>query len=204
MTRPLVSRESLPTSQSRLWPGHSVIDIRDVPFGLLTAHDLKYTGFERPGLWSEENMFSRTDVFGSALGSKSPPTVIEHVKAWVLVRRCTGGFRVGPVYAEDAAVANIVLATTMKSASPGVVKANPIPGELISDSSEDEVTVQAELNTQIWSGNPEAEKVFADLGWKVAGSEYYRMWVDGRPTEPWKEGGIAQKGVFAIFDSAAG
>ena len=85
-----------------------------------------------------------------------------------------------------------------------MVKGSPVPDECLNDSSDEHIADQATLIAEVWCGNPEAENVFEDLGWKGIRSEYHRMWVDGRPTEPWKEGGLAQKGVFAIFDAATG
>lgn len=92
----------------------------------------------------------------------------------------------------------------MKDAKVGMIKDIPLPNEPISDLSEAEVTEKATLVTEVWCGNPEAEKIFDDLGWKAVGVEYHRMWVDSKATEQGTKGGLAQKGVFAIFDAAVG
>jgi hypothetical protein len=85
-----------------------------------------------------------------------------------------------------------------------MVKCIPLPNEPISDLSEEHIIDQAALVAEVWCGNPEAEKVFQNLGWNDVGVEYHRMWVGGKPTEPWTEGGLSHKSVFAIFDAAVG
>ena len=120
--RPLIPKELLPASETKLVPGDAVVDIRKVLFEFLIANELKYAGFEQPKLRSQEHMFSRPDVSGFTLVSMSPPTAIEHVKSWVLIRCCSRGARFGPVYAEDATTGKLVIAAAMESADPRLVK----------------------------------------------------------------------------------
>ena len=205
MSRPLVSKKALPSENGTTRsPGGSIVDIRDVPTDLLVAHEFKYTGFERRRLWSQEHMFNRPDVIGFALVSKSPPIEVDNIKAWTLIRRCSGGARIGPLYAQDSFSANAVLATAMEAATPGMIRDLPLPNEAISELSGGEITDKATLVVEVWCGNPDAEKVFAGLGWTNVGIEYHRMWVDGKASAAWTEGGVAQEGVFAIFDAAVG
>ena len=205
MMRPLVAKKTLPsdTGPTRALQS-SIVGIRDVPTDLLVAHELKYTGFERPRLWSREHTFHRPDVNGFALVSKSPPTEIDNIQAWTVIRRCSGGVRIGPLYAQDSVSANSVLAAAMEAVRPEMIRDLPLPNEPISNISEGEIADKATLVVEVWDGNPDAENVFVRLGWANVGVEYHRMWVDGKANAEWTEGGLAQKGVFAIFDAAVG
>lgn len=90
MMRPLVAKEALRDDGGiTSVPDGSIVNIRELPLKLLVSHELKYTGFERPELWSQEHMFRRPDVFGYALVSKSPPTEVDEIKGWALTRRCS-------------------------------------------------------------------------------------------------------------------
>ena len=205
MMRPLVSKQPFDEMTDTTQPaGILIVDVRSVPLDLLASHELKHTGFERPRLWSQEHMFHRPDVSGFALVSSSRPTQVDDIKAWALTRRCSSGVRIGPVYAQDAKSARLVLAATMKNVKPNMIRDVPLPNEPISEFSEEEIVDKATLVTEVWCGNPDAEKVFEELGWKGVGVEYHRMWVDSKATEQWTEGGRAQKGVFAVFDAAIG
>ena len=66
-----------------------------------------------------------------------------------------------------------------------------LPKEPISESSEEEIVDKATLVAEVWCGNPDAEAVFEELGWKGVGVEYHRMWVDSKAPEQWMEGGLA-------------
>lgn len=205
MMRPLVSKQPFHEKPDIMQPaGTSILDVRHVPPKLLVAYELKYTGFERPRLWSEDHVFHRPDICGTVLVSKLPPAEVGDIRAWTLTRRCSGGARIGPVYAEDTASAKFVLAAAMENVGPATVKHVPLPNEPISDLTEDEIDDKATLVAEVWCGNPEAEKIFEELGWRGVGVDYHRMWVDSKATEEWTKGGLAQNGVFAIFDAAIG
>ena len=204
MMRPLVSKQPFGELKDTMQPADTfIVDVRKIPFELLVSHELKYTGFERPRLWSQENMFHRPDVSGWALVSRSP-IVVGDIKAWALTRRCSGGVRIGPVYAQDATSARLVLMATMKEVDPGMIRDVPLPNEPISDLSEEDIVEKATLVAEVWCGNPDAERLFEELGWKGVGVEYHRMWVDSKATAQWMEGGLAQKGVFTVLDAAIG
>ena len=85
-----------------------------------------------------------------------------------------------------------------------VIHTFPLPDEPISDGTEDEISDKGSLVTEIWCGNPETLKLFENLGWTPAGVDYHRMWMDSKAPSEWTDGGIAQKGVFAVFDAATG
>lgn len=203
LVRELASKEFLSTHDKAEADGE-LVNILRVPEKLLVEHELHLTGFERPKLWTGEHILDRPDVGGFALVTSGPPVSAGYIKAWVMTRRCSGGVRIGPLYAEDATSAKTVLIAAMKSATAKLVKDTPLPNEPISELSEAEIHEKATLVTEIWGGNPDADKVFGELGWKPVGVEYHRMWVDGKAIPEWSEGGAAQKGVFAVFDAAVG
>lgn len=200
MTRPLVAKMSVPAPAT----DHQIVGIRSVPPPLLVQHEAKYTGFERPALWSYEHIFSRKDVDGVAIVKKESPQAVDDLLAWTITRRCSGGIRVGPVYALDPESAKAVISAAMEKSTPKVVQDVPLPGEAMNEWSLEKVTGEATLVTEVWGGNPEAIKVFKELGWEDAPVSYYRMWVDGKATPEQGKGGAAQEGVYAIFDAAVG
>ena len=205
MVRDLVSKSPLPADSGAEPHGEGlVVDIREVHPKFLAEHELKYTGFERPMLWSDEHMFSRPDVSGVALVSRSPPQTADDIEGWIILRRCSAGLRLGPLYAQDSVSARAILVAAMNLAKPKLIKDVPLPGEPISDLPENEISEKAMLASEVWCGNPEALNLFQGLGWKEAGVDYHRMWVDAKATPEWEKGGLAQQGVFAIFDAATG
>lgn len=201
MIRSLLAKEPLPKNEGQA--DGSLVNIHDVPLDLLVQHETKYTGFVRPRLWSKEHMFNRPDAAGHALVSRSPPQSVDDIKGWTVIRRCSGGIRIGPLYAQDAEAAKKVLIAAMET-GPKYIKDIPLPKEPISDLAEEKIADEGTLVTEVWGGNPEAVKLFENLGWKPAGVDYHRMWLDGKALPEWEQGGVAQKGVFATFDAAAG
>lgn len=201
MVRPLVAKEPIPTLE--VPSGLHVVDIRQIPQDLLRQLELKYTGFDRPKLWSDEHMFNRPDVSGSAIVSNPNPQHLDQLKAWALTRRCSGGIRIGPLYAEDLTSARLALSAVMELATPGSIEKVPLPHTMEGWSTQ-RIADEATVVTEIWGGNSQALKLFEDLGWKQAGVEYFRMWVDAKATKEQSEGGLAQKAVYAIFDAAIG
>lgn len=200
MMRPLVAKKLVQASHV---DGH-IVDLRQVPQTLLVQHELKYTGFERPALWSDEHIFDRKDVDGVAIASQESPRTVDDLRAWAVIRRCSGGIRLGPVYASDSAAAKAVIAAAMERATPKAIQAVPLPKETMNEWSSDKIANEATLVTEVWGGNPEAIKLFKELGWEEAPVSYYRMWVDSKATPEQSEGGAAQDGVYAIFDAAVG
>lgn len=200
MMRPLVAKKSAPTPQT----DSHIIDVRQVPQELLAQHEAKYTGFERPGLWSDEHMFNRKDVNGLAISKSESPQTVDDLLAWTITRRCSGGIRIGPVYAKDPAAAKTVIAAAMEKATPKSIQNVPLPSQAMNEWSVEKIAEEATLVTEVWGGNPEAIKVFKDLGWEEAPVSYYRMWVDDRATPEQSKSGAAQEGVYAIFDAAVG
>lgn len=185
-------------------PTERLVDIRQVPRRLLAASDSKYTGFERPALWCNDYLFDRPDVSGFALVTDGNPKHVDDLLAWTVIRRCSGGFRIGPVYAQDASSAKSVLAAAMKAATVDGILNVPLPNEAMNTWPDEQIRDQASLSVEVWTGNPEAEATFQNLGWKDSGLKYYRMWTDGKATSEQSAGGIAHKSVFAIFDAAVG
>ena len=60
------------------------------------------------------------------------------------------------------------------------------------------------LSAEIWPQNPEAVAVFEKVGWKHAGLEYRRMWLNGKIPQAQQPGGTADKQAYAMFDAAEG
>jgi hypothetical protein len=188
------------------------VPIRDIPAHLLATHELMITGFERPGLWSEQHMFNRPDVEGVALVTSNPPQSIDDMLGWTVIRRSAGGPRIGPLYADTPAMAEVVLAKAMQEANAVYVKHVPLPETLETvgskdafvAASEEDVVAGAQLVAEVWVGNVDAVAVFERLGWRDADVYYHRMWVDGQATPEFSEGGAAQRSVFAVFDAAVG
>ncbi|GIZ41790.1 hypothetical protein CKM354_000508400 [Cercospora kikuchii] len=202
MVRPLVEKDPVPRPQ--LPEGSQMIEIRDLPPELLAEHELSITGFERPALWSGEHLFHRPDVHGVALILTSNPISAKDLGGWAVNRRCSGGVRIGPVYATDPASARAILVATMELARVEAIRRVPLPNEEMNDCTAEQITEQATLVTEVWGGNADAIDLFGQLGWKPAGVDYYRMWVDGKATLEQSKDGAAQKSVYAIFDAATG
>lgn len=200
MMRPLLAKKPAPVPASNI----HIIDIRNVPLRLLVRDEAKYTGFERPALWSNEHIFNRKDVDGVAVANRESPQSADDLLAWAITRRCSGGIRVGPVYAKDPAAAKAVIATAMEKATPKAIQDAPLPSEAMNEWSVDKILDEATLVTEVWGGNSEAVKIFKELGWEEVPVSYYRMWVDGKATQEQSKGGAAQEGVYAIFDAAVG
>jgi hypothetical protein len=204
MMRPLVAKEPLPFSSRDLEASGQLVDIHDVPKTLLAQHDLKYTGFDRPELWSDEHMFNRPDVSGVALVGNAKPETPNDLQAWTILRRCSGGIRLGPLYADSQEATKLAVVAAMEKAKPILIKSVPLPKEPLSDGSEAEIAEQATLVTEVWGGNPEAVQLFEGLGWIGVVVEYHRMWVGSKATPEFNKGGLAQKGCYAVFDAATG
>lgn len=150
-----------------------------IPEAVLAKSDLENSGLERPKVWSKEALFSRPDAFGFALVKEGTKTELE---GWILVRRCQHGFRFGPLYASSPDRASLLLRNAMKRVE------------------EQEGTFIAE----VWPQNPEATKVFENAGWKYAGMDYHRMWLNGVVPKEQQPGGTADKQCYAIFDAGEG
>lgn len=173
-----VSLAELPLEEveETLAVGEKLVTIREVEMSKLVASDLIYTGFERPKLWGD-GLFNRDDTAGSALLASDGELL-----AWAVVRKMEVGYRVGPVYANTAARAKRVLREVM----------------LLLELKEES------LHCELWLENGDAQGLFESLGWKSAGVDFHRMWVDSRQPEATRPGGKAENGMFAIFDAANG
>lgn len=181
-----------------------VVDIRAVPKALLVQQELRYTGFERPALWSDEHIFNRKDVQGFAVVAKPKAESVDDLLAWVVTRRCSGGIRIGPLYASDAGSAKAALLAAMNCVTPAEIKKMPLPNEAMNGWSDDRIANDATLVTEVWGANADAVGLFEELGWQDSGVMYHRMWVNGKAPPEQSQGGLSQKGVFAIFDAAVG
>lgn len=180
--RPGLKEAPLPRderAESALKESERLVDLKDVPVEALVRSELEHTGFERPRLWSKDAMFSRPDAFGLALVDKEDASKL---RGWILVRRCQEGRRFGPVYAESAGYASLLLRKAMERTE----------GE------------EGTLTAEAWPSNAESIGVFEGLGWKVPGVDYFRMWLGGKVPEQQQKGGKAERCMFAIFDAAEG
>ncbi|KAF2216880.1 hypothetical protein CERZMDRAFT_104487 [Cercospora zeae-maydis SCOH1-5] len=202
MTRPLV--EQSPVPKRELPEGAQMIAIRDVPPELLAEHELNITGFQRPALWSNEHLFGRRDVQGVALALTSSPKSANDICGWTINRRCSGGVRIGPVYANNPASARAILVAAMELATAKAIRSVQQPDDEMNDFTAEQITERATLVSEVWGGNADAVGLFEGLGWKAAGVDYYRMWANGNATPEQSKEGAAQEAVYAIFDAAVG
>lgn len=203
MSRPLVCDKGLPNNV-QAGPEAEMLSLDQVPHYLLAEHELKLTGVQRTKLWTEENIFSRPDAQGWALVRRAPPQVVEDILAWTVIRRCSGGARIGPVYADNAVCARSVLAQAMNAADVDYIKALRLENEPMNTWSSERIRQEATMIAEVWTGIPDAVTVFEELGWSYGGADYHRMWLKGTAPKAQSEGGLAQRGLYAIFDAAIG
>lgn len=203
MSRDLVAKSPLPSVTDRVEAGCKVVDIKIVPLGLTVKSDLGITGFERQQLWTKD-FLARPDVYGFAVVTELPVTTVQQIEAWVVVRRCSLGFRIGPTYGQNVTAVKLALTAAMQKATPKLIQDIRLDKESISDESEEEIADKAELYAEVWGGNAKAVALFEELGWKLAGVDHHRMWLNNNPTKEQRTGGVAHKCMFSIFDAAIG
>ncbi|KAF2153752.1 hypothetical protein K461DRAFT_276800 [Myriangium duriaei CBS 260.36] len=168
----------------------------------IVAFEKTVTGFERGRLWTSE-YFARPDVRG-VVGLDTSRTGPESVVAFVVVRRCPSGARLGPLYARDADCSETTMAAGLRLATPEFVKACALPGTELGELSEEEIATKAKINAEIWTGNAGAEPLFEKFGWQNDNLQYARMWLDGKATPEQSEGGAAHRTMFSVYDAAIG
>lgn len=159
--------------------GVHLVDLEEVPVGVLVESDLACTGLERTGLWTREALFSRNDTFGLALVKEG---VKDRLEGCILVRGCEQGFRFGPLYATSKDNATLLLHQAMR-------RLEAEDGGFIAEA---------------WAQNELACKIFKDAGWTNVGLDYHRMWLNGKAPEAQQSGGKADKEVYAMFDAGEG
>ncbi|KAH0376013.1 hypothetical protein KCU92_g9960, partial [Aureobasidium melanogenum] len=177
-----------------------LVDINGVPHHLLIRSDLDHTGFERKQLWSEE-FFNRSDLFGFALINEKGARKDEDIRAWTVVRQVPQGYRLGPVYAADQESAHRIIVAAMEHAMRRIENTS-ITSAMSQPRQENSAAYT--ITAEIWDGNPQAVKLFEMLGWSSVGVNYHRMWLHGRATPQQSKGGLANSGMYAIFDAAIG
>lgn len=171
-----------------------LVDLREISYEILSQSDFEHTGFKRGNLWGN-GIQDRLDFFGMALVEKEKAFDKEAVHGWVAVRRASEGYRLGPVYAADAAVSRTLVRAAMQAIAvraSACVEPNGMPCS--------DVYIAAE----VWGGNPYAVGIFEELGWNCTGIDYHRMWLGGMTPLQQDEGGLAHRGMFAIFDAVVG
>jgi hypothetical protein len=181
-----------------------IIDLDKISRELLAASDQEYTGFGRPDAWSDENLFNRPDVSGYAVVTRNPPRSTSDIKAWVLVRRSSHGFHIGPLYAKDAESAENVLAAAVTNSKVETIMKLPLPNEPMNDWTQAEIVDKGFCVAEVSAWNPEAVAVFERQGWRLTGHHYFRMWLNGKATPEHAEGGPAYTGIYGVTDAATG
>ena len=177
LSRPSLKGEPLPSKAPSPLAGETIKDIRSVDAKLLRDLDLTNTGIDRPALWTEKALFSRSDAYGYAVLSDT-----DALLGYILVRRCQEGHRFGPLYAQTYQQAQLLLHTAM----------NHVPQS------------DGTLTVEIFGDNPLGQQVFQELGWEHTGVDYHRMWLGGRVPEAQQVYGQGRKTMFAIFDASQG
>jgi len=200
LDRPLVAKQPLPGNA--IDPSHIVLNIFDIPLPLLVQHELKYTGFQRSRLWNRGNLFDRIDVEGFAVVTRDDPQTVDDIRAWVLLRRCEEGSRIGPLYADDVASARTALAKVMEAADDEYNTVSGGGGQV--DWPHEKIIEDCTLSAEVWGGNPHATKLFEELGWRRVGMHYHRMWLNDKAPPEQRPGQEADKHAFAWFDAATG
>ena len=196
MKRSLVAEESIHAAvELTVISSTHVVLLDSIPHHLLVEHEF---------IWNDKHMFGRPEVHGWALVSKLKPETTDDIYAWSMMRRCSSGARIGPVYARDAETAKVVLALATKAITASYIQSVPMQSEPMSSWEEARINDEASMVAEVWIGNSEAQAVFESLGWRPAGVDYHREWLDGKATEAQSEGGLAAEGLFAVFDAAIG
>ncbi|CAI6319495.1 unnamed protein product [Periconia digitata] len=181
---PVMSRVSLktrPLPAVELDPDvkDRLVDMKSVDEDLLARLDLEHTGLDRSAYWLNNGIHHhRQNTFGLALAESST----EELRGFLLVRDCEHGQRFGPLYAETLQGAKALLYTAMDRSSDS-------DGSMIAE---------------VFGGNPEARRLFEELGWESAGVDYHRMWLNGKVPEEQQENWKGASGMYAIFDACAG
>lgn len=170
-----------------------LVDLEQIPHEILAHSDYEHTGFTRDTLWSKG--LERADVFGFALVKKVEPIALESLHGWVAVRRASKGFRLGPLYATNAADSCTLIMAAMQAAA---IRASNLAGTNVDLGSESSIAAE------VWGGNQDAVASFERLGWECTGIDYHRMWLNGIATSQQDQFGLAQRGMFAIFDAVVG
>jgi hypothetical protein len=174
--------------------GLHLVDVKEIPYGILSQSDCDHTGFKRDSLW-RDGIINREDFFGLALVEDEKSIAEDSVHGWVAVRRASEGYRLGPVYARNAVASRTLIMAAMQTAA---ARASTFAEH--GTMSYPDVLIAAE----VWGGNPDAVGIFEELGWNCTGVDYYRMWLHGVTPSQQDEGGLAHRGMFAIFDAVLG
>lgn len=167
-----------------------LVDLKEIPYEILSKSDYDHTGFERDDLWNGK-IQKRADFFGLALVERGKPYKKESVHGWMIVRRAFEGYRLGPVYASNAAASRTLITAATQTTAVGA-------------SAEQDGTSDVHMAAEVWGGNPDAVKIFEELGWNCTDVDYYRMWLHGVTPSQQDTGGLAHRGMFAIFDAVTG
>jgi hypothetical protein len=179
MQRESLVKKPLNGGLAKMMDDEELVDLSTVPEAILAKSDLEHTGLQRTKLWTHEALFDRDDAFGFAIVKEGKVEVLE---GWILVRSCQHGFRFGPLYASSAERAAMLLRSAMK-------RVEDRDGGFI---------------TEMWAANQQAAKTFKDFGWSDVGIDYHRMWLGGVVPKAQVKGGLAETGMYAVFDAGEG
>jgi hypothetical protein len=174
--------------------GLHLVDVKEIQHGILSQSDCDHTGFKRDCLW-RDGIINREDFFGLALVEDEKSIAEDSVHGWVAVRRASEGYRLGPVYARNTVASRTLIMAAMQTTAARAStftehETMPYPDVLIA--------------AEVWGGNPDAVGIFEELGWDCTGVDYYRMWLRGDTPPQQRDGGLAHRGMFAIFDAVLG
>lgn len=86
------------------------------------------------------------------------------------IRRASKDYRLGLLYAADAAASRTLIMAAIRSAFAKSSTSRKQDKMLVSN-----ISIAAEVQ----GGNPKAVDIFEELGWICTGTDYYRMWLEG-------------------------
>lgn len=129
----VVMYERQPTISDSAQVAEEVTDIKQASVSALAEMDYQHTGFRRDALW--KILLEQADLEGWAIEKNG------ELKAMIVARKTTDGWKIGPLYAEEPEHAQSLLQHTIRELGDEVLKA------------------------EVWVQNNHVEKLLQVTGW---------------------------------------
>ncbi|KAF1813968.1 hypothetical protein P152DRAFT_299337 [Eremomyces bilateralis CBS 781.70] len=178
MIRPAFAEMPLEAPRGRTVVGERLVDVREIAKEALVGSDFKHTGMERRSLWTDDALFHRTDTTGFAIVGADGG----RLRGWILSRTSITGHRIGPLYAESARLASVLVHAVLENLQ----------------------RAEGDFAAEIPVDNIAAQSAFEHAGFAVGGPDMHCMWLDGKVPEEQKPGGKAATCAYAWFDAGQG